>query len=155
MASIIIRSEVNDVYNRILRKPVAIALLSYAVITICSSNSQEVQESGLIAHRVRDTQALMVLRFPFSTIHLNFHAGISLFTVLLMIIQKELIYRQSLMRLVTLPKLHRSVGLCTCAMMILLAALGYSMRLAPTLRNFEAFSVAFASPWSKPKLDYA
>ena len=51
-----------------------------------------------------------------------------------------------------LPNIHRTVGRCICAMMFFLAALGYKMRFAPTLRHFDSFSLVFAAPWSQPKL---
>ena len=84
-SSAVIRSERSDAFNKYLRLPVALAVVAYVTTTLLSSNTQEELPDGYVAHRARDTHAFMLLRSPFSKLHLNLHASVSIVTVLLML----------------------------------------------------------------------
>ncbi len=165
--SVTIRSESRDVYNKSLRKPSAFILAAYTITTLLSTGSQQVNHNGLLVHAARDTQSLMLLRAPFSSQQLSLHTAASITTLILMLLQKEIMYamphhppaqncnennsprmyRAALTPTSLLPSSHRIVGRCICVLMFLLAALGYSMRSSPDLPHFQYFSLLFAAPW--------
>jgi hypothetical protein len=160
----IIASESRDVYNQSLRKPSALILAAYTITTLLSSSSQELNGDGVLAHKARDTQSSMLLHAHFSRQQLGLHAAASIATLVLMLLQKEIMYavshspllkncdiprmyRAALAPASSLPSSHRILGRCICVMMFLLAALGYSMRFSPNLPHFQYFSLLFAAPW--------
>jgi hypothetical protein len=85
----VIRSERDDTFNTSLRVPAALTIAVYVISTLTSSSSQEELQGGSFAHRARDTQSLMLLRRPFSALHLNLHAMLSIATVLLMMCESS------------------------------------------------------------------
>jgi hypothetical protein len=161
----IVQSERSESYNMYLRLPASAALALYVAATLLSSSTQDERADGNLQHHARDTRAVMPLRTRFSKLHLNLHTALSIATVLLMLCatvsshltkkkcnilcryQKELIYRAASKPFPRLPPSHRVAGRCICLLMFCLASLGYSMRSAPDLPYFDAFSVAFAAPW--------
>jgi hypothetical protein len=150
----IILSERNDIFNSTLRLPVAMAIAIYVAFTAFSRSSLEPAGQGsnqnLITHHARDTRARMMLQSPFNTLHLHLHTAMATAALVLMLYQKELMFRASLDPAAALPRNHRVVGCVTCVMMFGLAALGYCMRHSPALPHFDSFSIAFAAPWYPP-----
>ncbi len=145
--SAVIRSERCDFFNSSLRKPAAAIIALYAVVTLASSGSQAPAADGLITHFARDTHSWVTLHFPFNALHLNLHSAAAVTTLLLMLCQKELMFRASSHPSASLPRYHRAIGCAACVSMFCLAVFGFGLRRAPALPLFDSFSVAFAAPW--------
>ena len=148
-----VKSDATDVYNIYVKKIIVIAMLGYAVKFCITMSSYELNNDNdnKILYKSSDVGLKMKINEMFPSIYINLHSIFAILSVILIMIQKELIRRNYLkdkiIKYLSFWTLHYYLGYIIITCVLIFDFNGFFMRIYSDWDDFDYFSYFFFAPW--------